>query len=262
MSSDELNPFQSPQTVSPPGGSYSPRTFGRFPRPFASGHVRAVWAMSLLAVVIVVSLASGASSLMQASLLEEVRAGKTLTPEEAEANDTRERLVGIAELVARIGSIVAFLMWFHRVHRNLPALGSEHLRYTPGWAVGAWFVPILNLVRPCQIMVEVWKGSDPENIRFRDPAAARGSMLVGFWWALFIIMGFAGRVAAQSWGETPSLDSLIATTWASVVSSVITLPAGLLAILLVRAVDQNQQARHELIQQATVAEPAATWLQM
>ena len=31
-----------------------------------------------------------------------------------------------------------------------------------GWAIGPWFVPILNLFRPWQIAVETWEGSDPD----------------------------------------------------------------------------------------------------
>jgi hypothetical protein len=50
---------------------------------------------------------------------------------------------------------------FRRAYRNLPALGAESPRFSSGWAVGAWFVPFLNLVRPKQIMDDIWRASDP-----------------------------------------------------------------------------------------------------
>ncbi|MFC1995866.1 DUF4328 domain-containing protein [Chloroflexota bacterium] len=40
---------------------------------------------------------------------------------------------------------VLFYMWIHRAHRNLPSLGVSGLKYSPGWAVGGFFIPILNL---------------------------------------------------------------------------------------------------------------------
>ena len=61
--------------------------------------------------------------------------------------------------------MVGFLVWLHRAWTNLLALGREPLPYSPGWAVGAWLVPFLNLVRPKRMMDIVWRGSDPDRPR-------------------------------------------------------------------------------------------------
>jgi hypothetical protein len=53
---------------------------------------------------------------------------------------------------ASLATAVGFLVWFHRAYTNLPALGIEPLPYATGWTIGAWLVPLLNLVRPKQIM--------------------------------------------------------------------------------------------------------------
>jgi hypothetical protein len=57
--------------------------------------------------------------------------------------------------------VVGSAMWLHRAAANLPALGGSELRFTPGWAVGWWFVPLANLVLPVLIMTEIWRASDP-----------------------------------------------------------------------------------------------------
>jgi hypothetical protein len=65
----------------------------------------------------------------------------------------------IAELVAWltfVAGAIAIPMWCHRAYRNLPALGAGVVRFSPGWAAGSWFVPVLNLFRPYQVLRELW----------------------------------------------------------------------------------------------------------
>jgi hypothetical protein len=57
---------------------------------------------------------------------------------------------------------LVWIAWLHGMHGNLrafPALGLP--RHAQGWAIGGWFVPLLNLVRPKQMMDDAWRGSDP-----------------------------------------------------------------------------------------------------
>lgn len=47
-----------------------------------------------------------------------------------------------------------FLMWFHRSAYNLSVLGRD-MTFTPGRALGAWFIPVVNLFAPLQIFQEL-----------------------------------------------------------------------------------------------------------
>ncbi|HEX2127784.1 MAG TPA: DUF4328 domain-containing protein, partial [Solirubrobacterales bacterium] len=76
------------------------------------------------------------------------------SPEPGEVGDARD-LVDAATLafslaVFPLGPAV-FLPWFYRAYTNLGRFGLQDLRFTPGWSVAAWFIPILNLFRPKQI---------------------------------------------------------------------------------------------------------------
>jgi hypothetical protein len=53
----------------------------------------------------------------------------------------------------------ATAVWMHNAYRNLPALGVGGLTWSPGWAAGAWFVPIANLFVPYLVARELWRGS-------------------------------------------------------------------------------------------------------
>ena len=66
-----------------------------------------------------------------------------------------------------------------------------------GWAIGAWFVPFLNLVRPIQIVNDIWRGSQPyldDRFGWRGRPVPR---VFAFWWAAWLIAGALGGVAAQ-----------------------------------------------------------------
>lgn len=55
--------------------------------------------------------------------------------------------VGALFLPLFIGTIIAFLRWFHLAVRYAQALGRP-VAETPGNAVFAWFIPLLNLIKP------------------------------------------------------------------------------------------------------------------
>lgn len=82
-----------------------------------------------------------------------------------------------------------FLAWVHRATANLPALNDQlPPRFSPGEAVGSFFVPILNLVRGYQIVAAIWTQSQP----ITDEAsyvAARSPALVGWWWGTNVAFG-------------------------------------------------------------------------
>src|SRR5918997_1098797 len=86
-----------------------------------------------------------------------------LTAEAAETNDLRQWAVALIHLAVRIALVVAFLLWLHRASKNLAALGNpkSRIEYTPGWAVGWFFIPFANLVMPYRAVREVWVKSEP-----------------------------------------------------------------------------------------------------
>ncbi len=130
-------------------------------RPFVSAHIRAQWIVGLLAATMLVDLVAVASGLAEYALLGRALSGAVLTEAEALANDARQALIGMVQLLLYIVTVVLYCLWLYRVYQNLPALGARNLRFSPGWAVGYFFIPILNLFRPYQAVKETWKASDP-----------------------------------------------------------------------------------------------------
>jgi hypothetical protein len=161
-----------------------------------------------------------------------------------DANDIREQMLGLLQLGWQLVTIVTFLMWFHRVHRNLPSLGARYLKYSPGWAVGSFFVPILNLFRPYQIMVEVWENSQLESPSSSSP--------VGWWWAFWIAMNIVGQFSFRIMALAEDLQTFVLGTWLQIIVLAISLPAAILAIQVIRAITANQDLRDAALAQPII----------
>ncbi len=87
-------------------------------------------------------------------------------------------LAAILMLVIFIGSVVLVSMWIYRAHANLRDRGIE-METSPGWAVGWFFVPIMNLFKPFQAMRELWSESHFESDSYGDPAPGDERHVVG-----------------------------------------------------------------------------------
>lgn len=229
-------------------------------RAFTSPDGASRWTKGLLLATLVLSVVGIVSGLLEIELLFRA-ASSGISEAEAAANDARQQVIGVLQGMAYLGTGVAFLVWFHRVHGNLVALGGRELRYTPGWAVGGFFLPFLNLVRPLQVMREVWHGSDPAGLE-RDTGPSGPSVrnqlgtppLIGWWWALFLISGFLGpMIMRMAFSENQTLDELQALSGLAVFLDVLNVPAVLVTVRLVGRITTWQAQRAARIGQGGVA---------
>jgi hypothetical protein len=229
------------------------------PAPYSSPERAGRWVKGLFVAIVVLSAVTAVSLSFQVDLLSHIARGAGYTEAQVAANDLRQRTLGLVQLLLIPGASVAFLIWFHRVHKNLPSLGSTKLAFTPAWAVGFFFVPIFNLFRPVQAMREAWHGSDPGRWEGGaspagpdDPAGTATPALIGWWWALFILSNMA------SWASTRmslfpgerTVAMLQATSYVLILDELLSIPAAAFAILLVARLTRRQNSRAELIRQS------------
>jgi hypothetical protein len=212
---------------------------------FDSAHTLAQWVMVLLAVVVPVDIISAISDFAEIRLLNRIEAGTYYTWSEFEANDDRQAAIGVAALAIFIINAIFFLMWIRRAYKNLQALGARHLQYSRGGAVGGWFVPFLNLIRPLQVVTEMRKASDP---RVMDEGSWRNaplSLLIPSLWALWLIVGFVGWFLVRlAFREAETTSELLTESWALLISDAVDIPAAILAIFVVRDIDARQEEKH------------------
>jgi hypothetical protein len=99
----------------------------------------------------------------------------------------------VVYLIAFLGTAIVVGMWIYRAHANLHDAGIPALEFTPGWAVGWYFVPFANLVRPFQAMRELWSNS------LDSAQAVNGGVQshVGRWWAAWLLGSILSNIASR-----------------------------------------------------------------
>ncbi|MBM3494643.1 MAG: DUF4328 domain-containing protein [Armatimonadetes bacterium] len=126
-------------------------------QPFASALRRGKVVRILLLVCLAFDALGIITGVLQLGLLSRAASPFGITETEANANDLAYGAVGMAQTAAFIATTITWLVWMHRSYANLALLGNGRTDQTPGWAVGYWFIPILNLWKPYQLTLEIWR---------------------------------------------------------------------------------------------------------
>ncbi|HKP84520.1 MAG TPA: DUF4328 domain-containing protein [Blastocatellia bacterium] len=225
----------------------------KFSGTFVSGHSRARLAVMFLALNIAFDLVSVASLLSQAQLLLKVQVGDTVTQAEALTNDSRQQLISWLQILVYLVTAIIFLMWIHRAYRNLKALGARTTTYSPGWAVGYFFVPFLNLVRPYEVVKEIWRDSNPDVGIPDDLVKHRGlslgqysstTSLIGLWWGFWLASNFVTYLTARFSRNASDPNDFLIATYGFIAGDLLSVVAAVAAILVIKKIDAMQEEKH------------------
>jgi hypothetical protein len=195
---------------------------------------RAKNAITLIWIVLAIEIISLISGYFQYDLLQSASNGEEISMEFATANDTREQVVGIVYIIAYLISAVTFIQWFRRAYFNLH-LRADVLSYTEGWAAGSWFVPIITLYRPYQIMKELYHETKLLLIKNGLEKGVNLSLgAVGWWWTFWILNNFIGQFVFRYSMKAETIDQLINSTFASMIGDIAGIPLALFTIKVIR----------------------------
>ncbi|MFK7810940.1 MAG: DUF4328 domain-containing protein [Maribacter sp.] len=195
---------------------------------------RAIWAQNLIWVVLFIQLLSITSSYLQYNLLQDLNAEIFVSDEDLDMNDMREGLIALLYLVVYIASGIVFIQWFRRAYFNLSL--RTRCDYNEGWAAGGWFVPILSLFRPYQIMNELQeKTVGLVNKRSQQSLENKSGPILGLWWALWIISNFIGQFALKAAFKADTIETLTNSTIADMILGAIDIPMGILVVMLIKS---------------------------
>lgn len=153
---------------------------------------------------------------------------------------------------------VVFVVWTHRTYRNLGPLGATGLRFRSGWAIGAWFVPVLAIWRPKQILGDTWRASDrdlPPGASRRDWGSRRTPALMAAWWVLWVAGALAERLTFQIGDQT--LASARATLAIRVAGGLCLAAAAVLGVWVVSMITRRQRERAERLRELGVLDDPA-----
>ena len=148
-------------------------------------------------LTIAVAIWSLVVDLGRASYVSSVLNGAVRITDSAAAHqDDRVRGAAVATLLTLVVTGAVFITWFAILVRRLHAGRPGMFRHRPGWAIGGWFVPFLNFVRPKQMLDDAWR------------AAADGAKPVPgvfhAWWGLYLTANLVSIVGGRIAGSNPN----------------------------------------------------------
>jgi Domain of unknown function (DUF4328)/Uncharacterised protein family UPF0547/Protein of unknown function (DUF2510) len=155
---------------------------------------------------------------------------------------------GLGLIVGAITAIL-FLVWFYRAYRNLVRAGIHDLRFGPGWALGGWFIPFFNWVRPKQIANDIWKASaSAGTVGIERRYELELPALINWWWGLWILGGLLAvggnqaitKANADVIFSRSDLHHEMTGVWVTQAGVAVGIVAAVLALLLVGRISRMQ----------------------
>jgi len=168
-------------------------------------------------------------------------------------------MAGLVQGPLYVATPITFLIWLFRVYKNLDSLENQQYReFTPGWAIGWWFVPFAALVKPFQVMREAWFDSNPEietEQTFLSASLRSAPTYLGFWWGMFLASRFLSSLPGAFANNIKDFSDLAMVGFFFVLGSGLSIAAGVLCIKLVRDITSRQEQRFANLQLKHSYEP-------
>lgn len=237
------NPYQSSATSA---GAVAPLRSSAY---FKNPRLLTVTTRIFLCLGVLVSLDAGALALTELSLMEEYSPTDGL-------DDVYDDLIiptlllGLTQFATGIGTIVVIAMWVYRMAWNARYFaGARNMDYTPGWAVGWYFIPFANLWKPYQAMKEIWRASDEPARMNQIPVP----FWLPLWWCLWLVTNILSNVSTRLTFRADDISEGMLANQASLLAEAVNIPLCLVFLLIVNRLSRMQWHQQSLRQVQAVA---------
>ena len=153
------------------------------PQPMPSLRFGTIALLSALALALLAIMAAAVNGLLIAHLWNLCAIKAPLNPSELQLNGV---LTMVGDDILPIVLIVAFISligWMYTPHRSLRALSPDRMRFSDIDAVLCWMMPRAIMIRPFEVMKEIYVTS-------RGELKGKFTPVVGCWWGFLIAATF------------------------------------------------------------------------
>jgi hypothetical protein len=112
----------------------------------------------------------------------------------SETGETAWLVYGCIGFPLGLASVLTYFLWLHRAVLRLGLAGAP-ISASPAWAVGSWFVPLVQFVVPYRTIRDLWRTS----------GAARAPSIVAWWWSSWL----ASFVATASYALLEGISGVV-----------------------------------------------------
>jgi len=196
------------------------------------------WFLYLQIGVAVIALISGG---LEYQLLNDLKNGVYKSQAEAAANDMRQEIIGVAQVVVFVLSGILILRWIYRTNFNVRQLGASDMQFTPAWSVGWYFIPAFHLWKPYQAMKELWSASkNPHDWKNQSVPS-----LLDWWWFFWIASNLLAQASFRMVLNSDQIDGLIAVNIVTLLSDATWILASLSLLLIVSKLHEMQTSHYQ-----------------
>ena len=184
-------------------------------------------------------------SFMQIDVLDKMDSGyyqsESTMMEAANANDSRAAVMAIIWIIVYVTTGILVLMWIFKAHKNALRYGIKK-KFSAGWAVGSFFVPIISLLRPYQAMKELHLCSEYP-ISWQNE---KTGVIFPIWWTLWLVTNFIDQFLLKWYMNVsdPSINQLIEHTYLDIASDVLSVITTFIFLKIIGTIHQNQKFQY------------------
>jgi len=144
-------------------------------------------------------------------------------------------ITGLGHSLIYLITVIIFGMWIYRAAANIVSAGTDGFSYSPGWAVGWYFIPFANFFKPFQAMRQIWNASHGATVHLDDNAPT-----LTIWWTAWLIATISGNISLRLTLKAVDADQMMLATQIGAISSIASFVLYPVAIRLVRDITRAQ----------------------
>lgn len=211
----------------------------------------------VLAIFVVLSEVGLWSTFQEIEVLQSALRNGWVAQQTVSEDGQRQALVAGLQLLSFVAAAGLFLYWIHAASRNARSLGAAGMRYGPKSAVAWWFVPLLNLWKPFEVLRELFIASHPDHLDDwkRAPEPPR---LLSLHWTLWLLFQFTVVLSLVSDLLAPTLDRLMLSAWLALVVGTVAPPLGVATCIIAWRLRALQHRRYRNVAPLRVRQPWPT----
>lgn len=151
--------------------------------------------------------------------------------------------IGSGLFLTFCGAGLFFLIWLFRASKSLESFGVQALKFSPGWVVGWYFIPVFYLFKPFQAFAEIWQSSSPDHDTTLPAERAKVLLppLIMLWWFFWIFSNIVDNVAMYF--STANPEDILLGRVLPMMAHLIDTAAAVLTIALICKTNQRYQEK-------------------
>lgn len=149
--------------------------------------------------------------------------------------DSISSYTALLTLAASIISIITFIRWFKQVYYNIE-LRVGKLKYSNSWTIASWFIPIVNLFIPYEMMKDLYTKTDQYLLcHSMEPYTERlKTNYVNGWWTLWIIFLIINYWSMKIQWSSITIETLSnSNNLLSIINTILLIVLGMTTIIVI-----------------------------